>query len=62
MKHFDGRINEIQNDNIIKFDTKLVNGEGMPILNDTNHGDLIIKFKIIFLKSYQMKEKLLDKI
>ena len=38
MKHFDGRIIEIQNDNIIKFDTKLViKGEGMPILNDTNH-------------------------
>ena len=64
MKHFDDRIIEIQNDNIITFDTKLViKGEGMPIMNDTTHGDLIIKFKIDFPKKLSdERKKYLDKI
>lgn len=62
--HFDNRIVEIQNNNIINFDTKLVvKGEGMPLLNEGNFGDLIIKFNIIFpTKLSAERKKYLDKI
>ena len=62
--HFDNRIVEILNNNIINFDTKLVvKGEGMPLLNDADFGDLIIKFNIIFpTKLSTERKKYLDKI
>lgn len=64
MVHFDSRVIEIQNNNIINFDTKLVvKGEGMPILNSSEHGDLIIKFSIIFpTKLSEERKKYIDKI
>ena len=64
IEHFDNRIVEIQNNNIINFDTKLVvKGEGMPLLNEGDFGDLIIKFNIIFpTKLSAERKKYLDKI
>lgn len=63
-RHFDNRVIEIVNKNIITPETQLVvKGEGMSILNDTSYGNLIIKFNIIYPKTLSdERKKYLDKI
>jgi DnaJ homolog subfamily A member 2 len=63
-RHFDNRVIEIVNKNIIMPESQLVvKGEGMSILNDTSHGNLIIKFNIIYPTNLSdERKKYLDKI
>lgn len=62
--HFDNRVVEIVNKRIVTPETQLVvKGEGMSILNDSSHGNLIIKFNIIYPTSLtDERKKYLDKI
>jgi DnaJ-class molecular chaperone len=50
IEHLDGRILCIQNEGSIisPSDVKIIKGEGMPILDSSQMGNLFIKFNVVF--------------